>query len=239
MDNYRGGLALYLEGAAASTAASFFAVNPILKWIAKYCATSIGTILSDPGAIKDEAYKAGDMSKEVEEAVAALEKAFSSITKEEWEKMGREAAEEAKEKFGTEAKDVKEVFEGLKGVMDSLANLSLAGAIVSGLAGTTIISLVLLSNTTKLLGPLGAGTDIATVAAGNRLMDFVRAIVAKKGAAYTTAAALTGGISSVLMMRASSAASKAAQPTGTKAPDFQQVYLPDLPKTDAKGLPLK
>ncbi|GAA2320258.1 hypothetical protein GCM10010149_86400 [Nonomuraea roseoviolacea subsp. roseoviolacea] len=235
MDNYDAGLALYIEGIAASIGASYFAVNPMLKFIAKYIGTSIGTILSSPGAINDEGNRSGDLGETVGKAAIMLKEAFDKVTDEQWEKMGREAAEQAKEKFGVEATDAKEVFDGMKDLLHSLANLSLAGAVVSGVVGATIVSLVLLSNATKVLGPLSASTDIATVGAGNSLMNLVRYIVGRNRLAFVTAASLTSGMAAIFMMRANSTAAKVTHPTGTKAPDFKQVYLPDLPRQDAKG----
>ncbi|NUW30226.1 hypothetical protein HTZ77_02105 [Nonomuraea sp. SMC257] len=237
MDLYASGTTLYTSGIASSVAAAGIATNPILKMIARYLATSWGTLFSSPSDIWDEAVNCGTMAVDVEVAGGSLKTVIHGVSKDDWEKMGREEANTTASKFDADATEVKEIFDTLQDILKSLAAWSMGGAVGCVTTGGIMLLVAWANSAGKILGPAAVASEITTVASGNALLAAVRGAVGKNVKVYITAATVAMALKAVLAQHSMSALRAAAHPVD-KVPEFEQVYIPDLPTTDKKGKPL-
>ncbi|NUW40958.1 hypothetical protein [Nonomuraea rhodomycinica] len=237
MTNFDQGVVLYLNGIACHSLAAAMATNPALKMIARVLATSCGTMLSSPSAIQAGADNCDAMGNDVVAAGKSHRAAFNSVGKEDWEKMGRAEADATSSAFEKEASEVKLVFDALKGIMSTLSGHSWAGGVASSASGLIMVGLVMASNAGWFLGPGKAAVEVGTLASGNSLLATVRGVVAKNAMVYATAAGMAMALQNMLAQHSMTAMDRAAHPT-EKVPQFEQVYIPDLPTTDKKGKPL-
>ncbi|MEV0196947.1 hypothetical protein [Nonomuraea sp. NPDC050691] len=237
MDAYDAGTLLFTTAIAECFAAARLATNPFLSQFAGMTGLMVGTVLSSPSDIAGGKESMEQLGREVVEAASALEAAFRSISEDEWKKMGRDAAEEAAKKFTKDAHDVKIIFDALSDIMGHLASQSMEMAVACASSATIILGLAVLNNMGKFLGPAAVATEASTVASGNALVMALKGIVSNYALLFAKSAALSAGIQVMFAQKGMTALQKASHPT-TGVPQFEQVYIPDLPTTDKKGKPL-
>jgi hypothetical protein len=239
MDAYDGGTNLFHVALVECLVAMAMPSNPALKMIVKLTATMIGTVYSSPSDIREAARGSHETGDTVDTSGKSIDAALAQLSDDDWEKMGKEQVDAAVKKFTKEADNGKDVFHGLGDALDQLAKHSFQLGVASLSVATILLALSQLSAAGKIFPPAMPATEAATLPAGNAALATLRSMVAKGAVVYGTAAGLASMVTLILAQLSSKSLGKAANPSGDAKPEFQQVYLPDLPQYDQDGQPLK
>ncbi|WP_219467200.1 hypothetical protein [Nonomuraea rhizosphaerae] len=239
MDAYANGTHLFTFALTECLYAMVLPSNPALKMATGVTATLIGTIYSSPHDIRAAARNSHEMSRTVGDSGQIIDKAIAGISDDDWTKMGREEVDEAKKLFLRESGDGERIFGALGDSLDQLAKHSFQLAVASVAVSSVLLALSMASSAGKLFPPAAPAVEAATIPAGNAAMAALRGVVTKGSTVYLMSAGLATTVAMQLATMSSRSLTNSVNPTGKgDLPEFEQVYLPNLPTLTKDGKPL-
>jgi hypothetical protein len=223
MDAYDHGTALYTIAVSLCVTSARLEVNPALSRTYDMFGAVIGTMLSSPQNIRATAHDVRAVTDEVTQAKDSVTKLVANVK--DWEQMSRPEVEAAVKLFTEEVGKTGEVYNELANSLDQVAKVSFVVAVAAVTLAKILLVVTIIRSYPTLLSLASRAATTVTI---SRVLKSLAKLLGKLLVVYGSAAGLAWVAGTLL--RAFTDMGVPQPLSGDKAPDFEQVVIPDLPK---------